>query len=98
MRIYFGSALTVSGVCTLTVVLTGAMLSAHWRVASQALAAILAYNGFVICVVCVLYNLIVSLMCLSLSFIVFWFLLCFIQSSLATWPAYWATHTTLACE
>ena len=78
MRICSGSALTVSGVYTLTVVLTGAILSACWRVASWVLAAMLAYDGFVVCVVCVFYDLIASLMHLSQFFTVFWFLLCLI--------------------
>ena len=57
----------------------------------------LAHNGFVVCVICVPYNLIVSLMHLSLSFIVFWFLLYLVQSSLATWPACQAACTILVC-
>ena len=39
------------------------------------------HKGFVECVVGVFYNFIVSLMCLSLSFIVLWFLLYFVYRS-----------------
>ena len=96
MRICSGSTPAASGVHTLTVVLTGATLSACWRVAGQVLAAMLAHDGFVVCVVCVPHNLMASSMHPSLSFTVFWFLLCLVHSSLATWPACWAAHATPA--
>ena len=76
IRIYFSSAPAAFGVLTLTVAFTEATLGMRWRVAGRALAAILAYNGFVACTVYIPYSFIASLMCLSLFFIIFWFLLC----------------------
>ena len=67
IRIYSGSAPAASGILTLTVALTGATLGMRWRVAGWALAAILAYNSFAACAVCVPHDFIAFLICLSLS-------------------------------
>ena len=71
VKICSGSAPTTSSVLTLTVALTKATLGMRWRVAGRALAAILAYDGFVAYTVYIPHPFIASLMRLSLSSIIF---------------------------
>jgi hypothetical protein len=87
VRIRSRSVPAASGVRTLTVALTGATLGMRRRVAGWAPAAMLAHVGFAACVVGGFHSFMASSMRPSLSSTVFWFLLCFVQSSRAIWPA-----------
>ena len=81
VKSYSSSALTASSIQTLTVDLTSTTLGRCWGGAGWVSAVILAHKGFVVYIISIPYDFIVSLMYLSLSFIVLQFLLCLIYSS-----------------
>ena len=94
IRIYSSSTSTTSSIRTLTINLIGTTLERRQGGADQALAAILAYKGFIIYVISILYNFIVSLIRISLSSTAFQFLLYLIYSSRAIYPTYQAVYAT----
>ena len=70
VKSYSGSTPAAFSVWTLTVDLTNTTLGRCWGGASQAPAAMLAHKGFIVCIIGVFYNFIISLMRPSLSSII----------------------------